>query len=71
MLQIYEQLRWHPEGNYQLLNGAVERQWDWQKNHLPPESITALRLDLAVDPICAYLSRTAFTTPPQPIFRRK
>jgi carboxypeptidase C (cathepsin A) len=71
MLQIYDQLRWHPDGHYQLQNGAVERQWDWQKNRQAPEAITALRIDLAVDPHLRVLIAHGLYDTATPYFQTK
>ncbi|MFZ2160210.1 MAG: peptidase S10 [Bradyrhizobium sp.] len=43
-------LNWRPVGSYRLLNGAVERAWDFGRGIHPPESISQLRQILAVDP---------------------
>ena len=43
-------LNWRPEGSYELLNGAVERAWDFGRSLSPVESITELRQVLALDP---------------------
>ena len=43
-------LNWRPDGSYQVLNGAVERAWDFGHGLNPPESISQLRQILAVDP---------------------
>jgi carboxypeptidase C (cathepsin A) len=43
-------LNWRPDGSYQLLNGAVERGWDFGRGLTPPESISQLRQILALDP---------------------
>jgi carboxypeptidase C (cathepsin A) len=71
MLQIYDQLRRHPNGPYRLLNGGLERQWDWQKNHLPPEAVTALRIDLAVDPDLRVLIPVGLYDAVAPYFQTK
>ncbi len=49
MLQVYQWLDWHPAQLYRLVNSAVAREWDWKQGRLPPEAVTALRVDLAVD----------------------
>jgi len=43
-------LNWRPDGSYQLLNGAVEKAWDFGRGLRPAESITQLRRILALDP---------------------
>jgi carboxypeptidase C (cathepsin A) len=41
-------LNWRPDGSYRLLNGAVERAWDFGRG--PAQSISQLRQILALDP---------------------
>ncbi len=41
---------WRPDGSYKLLNGAVERSWDFGRGLNPAESISDLRQTLALDP---------------------
>lgn len=43
-------LNWRPEGPYHLLNGSVERSWDFGRGLNPAQSITQLRQILAFDP---------------------
>ncbi|HET6839595.1 MAG TPA: peptidase S10 [Bradyrhizobium sp.] len=43
-------LDWRPEGSYELLNGSVERAWDFGRGLNPLESISQLRQILALDP---------------------
>ena len=43
-------LNWRPEGPYHLLNGSVERSWDFGRGLSPTQSITQLRQILALDP---------------------
>jgi carboxypeptidase C (cathepsin A) len=43
-------LNWRPDGSYQVLNGAVERAWDFGHGLNPPESMSQLRQILALDP---------------------
>jgi carboxypeptidase C (cathepsin A) len=43
-------LDWRPDGSYELLNGAVEKAWDFGRGLRPAESITQLRRILALDP---------------------
>jgi carboxypeptidase C (cathepsin A) len=43
-------LNWRPDGSYELLNGSVERSWDFGHRTQPAESVTELRKTLARDP---------------------
>jgi carboxypeptidase C (cathepsin A) len=43
-------LNWRPDGSFQLLNGAVEKAWDFGRGLKPAESISELRQALALDP---------------------
>ena len=43
-------LNWRPDGPYHLLNGSVERAWDFGRGINPPQSISQLRQILALDP---------------------
>jgi len=43
-------LNWRPDGSFELLNGSVERAWDFGRGLRPAESITELRQILALDP---------------------
>ena len=43
-------LNWRPDGSYRLLNGAVEKGWDFGRSIMPPESLSQLREILALDP---------------------
>jgi carboxypeptidase C (cathepsin A) len=43
-------LNWRPDGSYELLNGAVERAWDFGRRGRPTESVTELRKSPALDP---------------------
>ena len=43
-------LNWRPDGSYRLLNGGVERAWDFGRGISPPESTSELRRTLALDP---------------------
>jgi carboxypeptidase C (cathepsin A) len=47
---IRTKLNWRPDGSFELLNGAVGRNWDHGRNINPTESITQLRQILALDP---------------------
>jgi carboxypeptidase C (cathepsin A) len=43
-------LHWRARGAYALLNRTVSQNWDWGHGLNPPESLTQLRLLLALDP---------------------
>ena len=43
-------LNWRPDGSYELLNGAVNRAWDFGRDQSPTESVTELRQILTLDP---------------------
>ena len=43
-------LNWRPDGSYHLLNGAVEKAWNFGHGISPPQSISELRQILALDP---------------------
>ena len=43
-------LNWRPDGSYHLLNGAVEKAWNFGHGINPPQSIDELREVLALDP---------------------
>jgi carboxypeptidase C (cathepsin A) len=43
-------LNWRPDGSYHLLNGAVEKAWNFGHGINPPQSIDELREILALDP---------------------
>ncbi len=43
-------LNWRPDGSYRLLNGSVERSWDFGRGLNPAESLSDLRQILALDP---------------------
>ena len=47
---ITRKLNWRPDGSYELLNGAVEKAWDFGRGLKPAESISQLREILALDP---------------------
>jgi carboxypeptidase C (cathepsin A) len=47
---ITRKLNWRPDGSYQLLNGSVEKAWDFGRGLNPAESISQLREILALDP---------------------
>ena len=50
MLALYHTLNWQPEGEYQVMNGAVGKAWDWGPGPGRPDSIRQLRVALALDP---------------------
>jgi len=43
-------LNWRPDGSYHLLNGQVNRAWDFGRGMKPAESVSQLRQILALDP---------------------
>jgi carboxypeptidase C (cathepsin A) len=43
-------LNWRPDGSYELLNGSVEKAWDFGRGQHPVESISQVRQILALDP---------------------
>ena len=47
---IRGKLNWRPDGSYELLNGAVERAWDFGGGRQPVQSVDQLRQILALDP---------------------
>ena len=47
---ITRKLNWRPDGSYHLLNGSVEKAWDFGRGLQPAESISQLREILAFDP---------------------
>ena len=47
---LTRKLNWRPDGSYHLLNGSVEKAWDFGRGLQPPESISQLREILAFDP---------------------
>jgi carboxypeptidase C (cathepsin A) len=50
-IDIYERrFGWKVEDRYELINGGVGRAWDWGSTTRLPESLTALRQMLALDP---------------------
>lgn len=55
MLMVYDRLGWQPEGapnrHYALLADEVAKSWDWGRGGRPlPQSMSALRQYLALDP---------------------
>ena len=59
ILQLYRRLDWQPEGaparQYQLLNERIAVSWDYGRSNARPESMTALRQYLALDPAARIL----------------
>ena len=50
MAALYaDRLHWHPDAQYRLFNGQANRQWDFGRGGRP-QSMTALRTALALDP---------------------
>ena len=50
MAEIYAgRLNWRAEGQYEVLNEAVARAWDFGRRNRRPEAVTALRTALALD----------------------
>jgi carboxypeptidase C (cathepsin A) len=47
---VTRKLNWRPDGSYELLNGSVEKAWDFGRGLRPAESISQLREILALDP---------------------
>jgi carboxypeptidase C (cathepsin A) len=47
---VTNRLGWHPDGEYELGNMRVFREWDWGHRRGRPNSIEALRTALALDP---------------------
>jgi len=43
-------LNWRPDGSYRLLNGEVEKAWDFGRGINPAQSTSQLREILALDP---------------------
>ncbi|MBC9882561.1 peptidase S10 [Bradyrhizobium sp. INPA01-394B] len=46
---LTRKLNWRPDGSYEVLNGAVERNWDFGGGITPPQSLSELRQILATD----------------------
>ncbi|MEK9283486.1 peptidase S10 [Bradyrhizobium sp. ISRA442] len=47
---LTRKLNWRPDGSYEVLNGSVERAWDFGHGITPPQSVSELRQILATDP---------------------
>jgi carboxypeptidase C (cathepsin A) len=51
IVDLYERrLGWKVDDRYELINDAVEREWRWGAKLAAPESLSALRRTLALDP---------------------
>ena len=46
---LTRKLNWRPDGSYEVLNGAVERGWDFGRGINPPQSVSELRQILATE----------------------
>ncbi|MCP3465449.1 peptidase S10 [Bradyrhizobium sp. CCGUVB23] len=46
---LTRKLNWRPDGSYEVLNGAVERAWDFGHGINPAQSVSELRQILATD----------------------
>ncbi|MBR0730395.1 peptidase S10 [Bradyrhizobium japonicum] len=46
---LTRKLNWRPDGSYEVLNGAVEGNWDFGRGINPPQSVSDLRQILATD----------------------
>lgn len=46
---LTRKLNWRPDGSYEVLNGAVEGQWDFGRGINPPQSVSELRQIVATD----------------------
>ncbi|MGO4869819.1 MAG: S10 family peptidase [Roseiarcus sp.] len=69
---LYERkLGWKVEDRYELLNGAVAKGWNWGGRLHAPESITALRQMLALDPNFRVLVSNGLTDVQTPYFATK
>ena len=76
MLDLYaNRLDWKPEGaperQYQLLNNAVAREWDFGRRNNRPEAFTALRQYLALDPTVRVMVAHGLTDLVTPYFATK
>lgn len=67
ILGLYrEKLKWLPDRGYELLNGEVNRRWDWGSERGQPEAVTALTDLLTLDPALRVViahGRTDLVTP--------
>ena len=75
MLELYTRLGWAPEGaparQYQLLNTAVNREWDFGRGNRRPESFGDLRQFLALDSTVGVLVTHGLTDLVTPYFSTK
>ncbi len=62
---------WKVEDRYELLNEAVAKHWNWGGRLHAPESITALRQMLALDPNFRVLISHGLTDVQTPYFATK
>jgi carboxypeptidase C (cathepsin A) len=46
----HRKLNWRPDGSYELVNGQINRAWNFGRGLTPAESVTQLRQILALDP---------------------
>ncbi len=46
---LTRRLNWRPDGSYEVLNGALERAWNFGHGISPPQSVSELRQILATD----------------------
>lgn len=67
ILGLYrDTLKWLPDRRYDLLNGEVNRRWDWGRDRGQPEAVTALSDLLTLDPALRVIiahGRTDLVTP--------
>lgn len=72
MLMIYRRLGWEPEGapnrQYQLLDGHIASAWDYGRGNHRPESMTALRQFVSLDPAARVLVAHGLTDLVTPYF---
>ncbi len=64
-------LNWRPDGSYHLLNGEVEKAWDFGHGISPPQSISELRQILALDPKLKLLVGTRAVRSRHAVFRHQ
>ena len=72
MLAVYRRLDWTPEGApnraYVLLSNSINREWDYGRGQNRPDSMTALRQYLALDPTTRVLVTHGLTDLVTPYF---
>ena len=72
IMNLYQQkLGWKNDDRYELLNGAMDRAWNWGKGLSPPNSIEELRQMLALDPKFRVLISHGLTDVQTPYFATK